>query len=161
MNHDPDDTQLENLLRGLAPAAASPALAQRVDEELKLDMSWLGTSTVRRKPQALPRWLMSTGWAAMGAAAAIAVMSYLPTQRTQGGAAALATAPVVLPGATTLREWDDSKDRGIHQGRSSLAEKHALVVSRELGTWVDSRYDAQMSMEIPSKQQLLMPVSFQ
>lgn len=160
MNNEPDDTQLENLLRGLAPAAASPALAKRVDEELKLDMSWLSTSRRTKKPQHMPRWLMSTGWAAMGAAAAIAVMSYLPTQRAQGGASALATAPVVLPGATTLREWDDSKDRGIHQGRSSLAEKRALVVSRELGTWVDPRYGTQMTMDIPSNQQLLMPVSY-
>ncbi len=159
MNNDPNDTQLENLLRGLSPAAASPALAQRVDEELKLDMTWLSTSR-RSKPQHLPRWLMSTGWAAMGAAAAIAVMSYLPAQRSQAGAAALATAPVLLPAATTLREWDDSKDRGIHQGRSSLTEKHALVVSRELGTWVDPRYGAEMTMDIPSNQQLLMPVSF-
>lgn len=155
MNNDLNDTQLENLLRGLAPAAPSAALAQRVDEELKLDMSWLSTS--RRKPHHQPRWLMSAGWAAMGAAAAIAVMSYLPQQqRTQG----LASVSVSKPAATTLREWDDTQETGIHRGRSMQAEKHALVVSRELGTWVDPRYGSQLTMDIPSQRQLLMPVSY-
>ena len=157
MNNELNETELENLLRGLAPAAASPDLVQRVDEELKLDMSWLSTS--RRKPQQLPRWLMSTGWAAMGAAAAIAVMSYLPAQNAQSGVATLATAPAVLP-VSTLREWDDEHGNGIHRGRSLADDKLALVVSRELGTWVDPRYSAQMTVDISSQQQLLQPVSY-
>ncbi|MBN8421924.1 MAG: hypothetical protein J0L73_23605 [Verrucomicrobia bacterium] len=160
MNNDLNDTQLENLLRGLAPAAPSPALAQRVDEELKLDMSWLSTS--RRKPHHQPRWLMSAGWAAMGAAAAIAVMSYLPQQQRAEGFASTSTSvsKPVSRAATTLREWDDNQDNGIHRGRTQLAEKRALVVSRELGTWVDPRYGSQLTMDIPSQRQLLMPVSY-
>jgi hypothetical protein len=156
MNNDLNDSQLESLLRGLAPAAASPSLTQRVDEELKLDMSWLSTS--RRKPNRTPKWITSAGWAAMGAAAAIAVMSYLPTQQTniQGLAA---VAPAVLP-VSTLREWDDAQDSGIHHGRSLVAEKRALVVSRELGTWVDPRYSAQMAVDYPSQQAFMQNVSF-
>ena len=101
---------------------------------------------------------MSAGWAAMGAAAAIAVMSYLPTQQTniQGIAA---VAPAVLP-VSTLREVDDLHDSGIHQGRSLVAEKRALVVSRELGTWVDPRYSAQMAVDYPSQQAFMQNVSF-
>ena len=158
MNNETNDRELENLLRGLAPAAVSPALRQRVDEELKLDMSWLSTS--RSKPQRTPRWLTSASWAAMGAAAAIAVMSHLPEQqsRSLSGATALAAAPAVLP-AATIREWDAMQDGGSHTSRSRLAEKHALVISRELGTWVDPRY-AQMTVEIPSQNKLLQPVSF-
>lgn len=152
MNNEINEQELENLLRGLAPAAASPALVQRVDDELKLDMSWLSTS--QRKPHRQPRWLMSAGWAAMGAAAAFAVMSYLPTQRSEGGAAALAAAPA------TIREWDDEHGNGIHRGRSLNDDKLALVVSRELGTWVDPRYSSQMTVDISSRQQLLQPVSF-
>ena len=158
MNNELNEQELENLLRGLAPAAASPALRQRVDEELKLDMSWLSTSR-RSKPHRAPRWLTSAGWAAMGAAAAIAVMSNLPQQSSQGAAYTMASAPAVRP-ATTLREWDDSSDRGIHEGRSRMSEKHALVISRELGTWVDPRYSAQTTMVIPSQQQLLLPASY-
>jgi hypothetical protein len=155
MNNDLNEAQFENLLRGLAPTAVSPALRHSVDEELKLDMSWLAT---RRSPQRPPRWLMSAGWAAMGAAAAIAVMSYLP-QQPGSYAATAAMATAVLP-ASTLREWDDSKGSGIHQGRSGMTEKRTLVISRELQTWVDPRYAAEMTVKIPSQQQLLQPVSF-
>ncbi len=155
MNNDLNDTQLENLLRGLAPAAASHSLVQRVDEELKLDMTWLSTS--RSKPHRQPRWLMSAGWAAMGAAAAIAVMSYLPQQPSAQGLATIA--PAVQPGSN-LREWDGAQESGIHHGRSHMAEARALVVSRELGTWVDPRYGAQLTMHIPSEQNLLVPVSY-
>ena len=161
MNNKLNEQELENLLRGLAPAAASPALAQRVDEELKLDMSWLSTS--RRKPRQQPRWIMSAGWAAMGAAAAIAVMSHLPQEQSsaQMVATAPAQAPVVLS-PSTIREWDDVKgNSGIHQYASSRkAEKHAIVISRELQTWVDPRYGAQTTVEIPSQHNLLMPVSY-
>lgn len=159
MNNELNDTELENLLRGLHPAAASPALAQRIDEELQLDMSWLSTSHRKPKHQQ-PRWLMPTGWAAMGAAAAIAVMSYLPQPQRVGEVAATSPSSRGVQSAATIREWDDSEDRGIHHGRSQVAEKSALVVSRELGTWVDPRYGTQLTMEIPSQRQLLMPVSY-
>ena len=120
MNNEINEQELENLLRGLAPAAASPALVQRVDDELKLDMSWLSTS--RRKPHHQPRWLMSAGWAAMGAAAAIAVMSYLPQQQRAEGFASTSTSvsKPVSRAATTLREWDDNQDNGIHRGLSLI-----------------------------------------
>lgn len=161
MNNDPNETEFENMLRGLAPAPASRSLAQRVDEELKLDMSWLSTS--RRKPKSLPRWIMSAGWAAMGAAAAIAVMSHLPQQQSAQTLAAVATTPaaatpVALSG-NTLREWDDSSDNPSRYRRSHASESRALVVSRELGTWVDPRYGRQLTMDIPSQRQL-MPVSY-
>lgn len=161
MNNNMNEDQLENLLRGIAPAAVSPALRQRVDEELKLDMSWLGTQRSSPRQRRRPHWIMSAGWAAMGAAAAIAVMSYLPQQSgaNANAVAVAAPTPVEVPG-TTLREWDDSKDNGIHTGRSRLAEKHILVVSRELGTWVDPRYASETSLDISSRQQLLQPVSY-
>lgn len=165
MNNDLNEHQLESLLRGLAPAAASPTLARRVDEELKLDMSWLntGSGSSRRKPQKVPTWLTSAGWAAMGAAAAIAVMGHLPeSQSTQQLAAAPAPAPVALPASTTISEWNEAsmKDSDMRYSRTRSAKPHMLVVSRELQTWVDPRYSGQTSMDIPS-QNNLVPVSFQ
>jgi anti-sigma-K factor RskA len=154
MNHDPNDTHLENLLRGLAPAAASPALAQRVDEELNLDMSWLST---RRTPRPLPRWFASASWAAMGAAAAVAVMSFLPQPISN---TTLATTPAVLPVAT-IREWEDVQNDGIHYSAERLPEQHMTVISRERQTWIDPRDGAQMTVEYPRQQKLVLPVSFQ
>jgi anti-sigma-K factor RskA len=154
MNHDPNDTHLENLLRGLAPAAASPALTQRVDEELKLDMSWLGSAT---KPRRETRWFASASWAAIGAAAAVAVMSFLPQPTSN---TTLATTPAVLPVAT-IREWEDVQNDGIHYSAERLPEQHMTVISRERQTWIDPRDGAQMTVEYPRQQKLVLPVSFQ
>lgn len=154
MNHDLNDSQLESLLRGLAPAAASPSLTQRVDDELKLDMNWLNTS---RKQRPLPRWLTSATWASIGAAAAVTVMSYLP-QPTPN--AALATTPAVLP-VSTIREWEDVQNDGIHYSPERLPEQHVTLISRERQTWIDPRDGAQMSVEYPRQQKLVLPVSFQ
>lgn len=154
MNHDLNEPQLESLLRGLSPAAASPALTRRVDEELKLDMSWLGTS---RKPRTLPRWLTPATWAALGAAAAVAVMSYLPHPAPSS---ALATTPAVLP-VSTIREWEDVQNDGIHYSAERLPEQHMTVISRERQTWIDPRDGAQMTVEYPRQQKLVLPVSFQ
>ena len=45
-------------------------------------------------------------------------------------------------------------------GRSLADDTRALVVSRELGTWVDPRYSAQMAVDYPSQQAYLQNVSF-
>jgi anti-sigma-K factor RskA len=155
MNNDLDEAQLENLLRGLAPAAASPALRHRVDEELKLDMSWLST---RPKSQRLPRWVTSASWAAMGAAAAIAVMSYMP--QPQAASAVAAVTPAAEPAVTTAHEFDEARDTGVYHSRNRSNEKRALVISRELQTWVDPRYAAETSLDIPTQSQLFLPASF-
>lgn len=158
MNHDPNDTQLESLLRGLAPAAASPALAHRVDEELKLDMSWLNTNSRQRRA---PRWLASASWAALGAAAAVAVMSYLPVpSQTAPSFGTLATTPTVLP-VSTIREWEDVQDEGIHYNAQRLPEQHVRVIARERQSWIDPRDGAQMTVEYPREQKVILPVSFQ
>ncbi|MBL9133831.1 MAG: hypothetical protein JNG86_21650, partial [Verrucomicrobiaceae bacterium] len=118
MNPDFNDHQLENLLRGLAPAAAAPALFQRVEEELRLDMSWLASTTPRQKKI---RWLAPVSYVALGAAAAIAVMAALPglaVPRTPASLA-MATSPATtmagdLMPVSTISELDDIRDDGIH-----------------------------------------------
>ncbi|HBJ84685.1 MAG TPA: hypothetical protein DDZ88_12605 [Verrucomicrobiales bacterium] len=154
MNDDLNDSHLENLLRGLAPATASPALAQRVDEELKLDMSWLGSATKQRRET---RWFASASWASLGAAAAVAVMSFLPQPASN---TTLATTPAVLPVAT-IREWENVQNDGIHYSAERLPEQHMTVISRERQTWIDPRDGAQMTVEYPRQQKLVLPVSFQ
>jgi len=153
----PNDTRLESLLRGLTPAAASPALSQRVDEELKLDMSWLHTHA--RAQRHTPRWLVPASWAALGAAAAVAVMSFVPSPATSS-AGTLATTPTVLPVAT-IREWENVQDEGIHYTQERLPEQHLRVIARERQTWIDPRDGAEMTVEYPREQKFVLPVSFQ
>lgn len=158
MNEDPNETRLENLLRSLAPAPASPSLTQGVDEELRLDMSWLGTPTQARRR---PRWLTSVTWAAVGAAAALAVMSFLPDSPSRVPAAGgMAAAPALLP-VSTISEWEDIKDEGIHYSQERLPEQHVRLIARERQTWIDPRDGAQMTVEYPREQKLVLPISFQ
>jgi hypothetical protein len=156
---DLNETHLENVLRSLAPASPSQALQQRVDEELKLDISWLGAPT---KPSRQVRWLPPLTWAALGAAAAVAVMSALPESAPASGLAAAPSSPVpaVLP-VSTIREWEDIQDDGIHYSQERLPEQHVTLFSRERQTWIDPRDGAQMTVEYPREQKLVLPVSFQ
>ncbi|MCB1277880.1 hypothetical protein [Prosthecobacter sp.] len=156
MNHDPDDNRFENLLRDLTPAAPSTALSKRVDEELKLDMNWLQTN---RRPHHIPQWLASAGWAALGAAAAIVVMSHL-AQQAPTEASVATTTPAVLP-VSTIREWEDVQDEGIHYNPQHLPEQHVTLIARERQTWIDPRDGAQMIVEYPREQKLVLPISFQ
>ncbi|MEZ5387238.1 MAG: hypothetical protein R3F13_17145 [Prosthecobacter sp.] len=161
MNEDPEETRLENALRRLAPAAPSPALIQGVDEELKLDMNWLGAPS---RPRRKTGWLHSTAWAALGAAAAVTVMSYLPGTAPDAPATAttggMAAAPMVLP-ISTIREWEDVRNDGIHYSRENVPEQHLRVLARERQTWIDPRDGAEMTVEYPREQKVVLPVSFQ
>jgi len=154
MNHDPNDSQLEHLLRSLAPAGVSAALTQRVDAELQLDLDWLGTSHRQRRTM---RWLTAASWAALGAAAAVAVMTFLPAPPAP---ATMAAAPAVVP-VSTIREWEDIQNDGIHYSAERLPERHVTLIARERQTWIDPHDGAEMTVEYPREQKLVLPVSFQ
>lgn len=166
MNHETEETKLEGLLRGLVPDAPSPELMQRIDEELKLDMSWLNATA---KPRRAVRWLTHAGWSAVGAAAAVAVMSFMPLTTPTGGTSGanvaangspLATQNAVLP-VSTIREWEDVKNDGIHFNQQSLPEQHLRVIARDKHTWIDPRDGAEITVELPRVEKFVLPVNFQ
>lgn len=169
MNHDIHDESLENLLRGLAPAKPTPQLLQRVEEELRLDMSWLANAAPRRRTV---RWMAPLGYAAIGAAAAIATMAMLPSLLQKNGAggtgpavAAKSTAPATLRDGlmpvSTISELDDIRDEGIHYGSDQMPVKHVLVRGKERHVFIDPRDGAEVMVEYPRQQSLILPVSFQ
>lgn len=163
MNLDPSETKLENLLRGLVPDAPSSALMDRIDEELKLDMSWLNATA---RPRRRGSWLSSAGWSAVGAAAAVAVMSFMQTQPSgvfqgTGGLASAESQRAALPVSTTIREWDVMKQESSAQeeaGRSH--EKPVLVLARNKRTWLGSGGGSRITMEAPHEEKLALPVNF-
>ncbi|MFM2166504.1 MAG: hypothetical protein RIS79_875, partial [Verrucomicrobiota bacterium] len=155
---------LENLLRSLAPAAVSPDLRNRVEEELRLDMSWLSQTV--KKPRAV-RWLAPVTYAAMGAAAAIVVMSTFSSSITPpasvskpGVASATAPASGVMP-ISTIAEWDDVQDEGIRYTADRLPQKHVRVRGTERHLYIDPRDGAEIIVEYPREQSLVLPVNFQ
>ncbi|MBE7496209.1 MAG: hypothetical protein HS117_14800 [Verrucomicrobiaceae bacterium] len=164
MNRDFNETDIENLLRGLPPAAASPALFQRVEEELRLDMSWLSSTTRQKKI----RWLAPLSYAALGAAAAIAVMAALPgitgPDTPAGSSGITAVTPAAAGGlmpVSTISELDDIRDDGIHYGADQMPVKHLVVRGTERHVFIDPRDGAEVIVEYPRQQSLVLPVSFQ
>ncbi len=158
MNQETNPTPIEEVLRDITPAAVSPALAHQVDEELKLDMSWLNFGAPVRQRT---RWLAPAGWAGLGAAAAVAIMSLLSLKpATEESTATVATTPAVLP-VSTIREWEDVKDDGIHYSKELLPEQHVRLIARDRQTWIDPRDGAQITVETPRVEKVVLPVSFQ
>ena len=155
--------ELENLLRGLAPAAVSPELRTRVEEELRLDMSWLSQTT--KRPHAV-RWLAPVTYAALGAAAAIAVMSTFSSSITLPAAISKPTVAVNAPQSgvmpvSTISEWDDVQDEGIRYTADRIPQKHVRVRGTERHVYIDPRDGAEIIVEYPREQSLVLPVSFQ
>lgn len=163
MNLDPAETKLENLLRGLVPDAPSPLLMQRVEEELKLDMSWLNATArpARRKVN----WISPVSWSALGAAAAVAVMSVMPTQpgtfQSTATLAAAAPAAKVLPistSAPTISEWDDTKQEDSHE-RDAQYVRVSTRADRQQA-WLNYRDRARITLEYTDSEKLALPVNF-
>ncbi len=164
MNLDPAETKLENLLRGLVPDAPSPLLMQRVEEELKLDMSWLNATA--RPPRRQVNWISPVSWSALGAAAAVAVMSFMPTQPAgiyQSTATLAAATPVhapaiVLPVAGTISEWDDAKREEIREKEAQYVHVNARADRQQ--AWLNYRDRARITLEYADSEKLALPVNF-
>lgn len=168
MNLDPTETKLENLLRGLVPDAPSPLLMQRVEEELKLDMSWLNATArpARRKVN----WISPVSWSALGAAAAVAVMSIMPIQPagTYRSTAALAAAPPVttpaarvLPVSTaapTISEWDDTNEEDSRTSNAQYVRVSTRTDRQQ--AWLNYRDRARITLEYTDSEKLALPVNF-
>lgn len=155
--------ELENLLRSLAPAAVSPELRTRVEEELRLDMSWLSQTT---KHTRTVRWLAPVTYAALGAAAAIAVMSTFSSSLTLPASTSKPTVAVNAPQSgvmpvSTISEWDDVQDEGIRYTADRMPQKHVRVRGTERHVYIDPRDGAEIIVEYPREQSLVLPVSFQ
>lgn len=156
--------QIENLLRSLAPAAISPELCERVEEDLRLEMGWLSQTV--KKP-VTKRWLFPLSYVAMGAAAAIAAMSAfsnsatLPSSLSPKDVASSSLSTSGVMPVSTISEWDDVQDEGIRYTADHLPEKHVRVRGTERHLYIDPRDGAEIIVEYPREQSLVLPVSFQ
>lgn len=163
MNLDPAETKLENLLRGLVPDAPSPLLMQRVEEELKLDMSWLNATA--RPQRRKVSWISPVSWSALGAAAAVVVMSVLPTQpgTFQGTATLAAAAPAAMvrpvsTSAPTISEWDDATPENSRE-RDTQYVRVSTRADRQQA-WHSYRDRAHITLEYTDSEKLALPVNF-
>lgn len=154
-----NDHDLETLLSGLPPRGPSAALSQKVAKELQADRQWMHTPA----PARTHRWLGSVSWAAAGAAAAVLTMSLFPGPGGAGTSPAVASAPApaVMP-VTTIREVVSAENEGIQYNASSrLPERRVRLMSVERHVWTDPRDGAQIILEQPREESVVLPVSFQ
>ncbi|HEY1084961.1 MAG TPA: hypothetical protein VGE29_22040 [Prosthecobacter sp.] len=158
-----NEHDVESLLSGLQPRAPSAALTRQVSHELELDRQWM------RQPAraAVPRWKTPVLWSGLGAAAAALIMGFVSNPATipASGRTALAEAsanpPQIMP-VSTIREVVGARDEGIRYNTATrLPEQHLKVVSRESHAWIDPRDGAQITVEMPREDSVILPVSFQ
>ncbi|MCX6853762.1 MAG: hypothetical protein NTV80_02530 [Verrucomicrobia bacterium] len=152
-----NDQDIESLFKSLSPAMPSVALTESVDRELEQDLSWA------RTPKKAPNlgWFAPVMWTSLGAAAAVLVMSAVPASSVTTGSPALSQAPSVMP-MSTIREVMEAQDEGIqYNDVSRLPEQHVRLVSMERHAWIDPRDGAQITVEMPREDSVILPVSFQ
>jgi hypothetical protein len=137
--------RMEMLLRGLKPVAPNPEVQERVAADLKLDEAWL-PQQVRRAP----RWLVATGWASLGAAAAVLALAFLTHEADSKGGVGAEAGNIVQ----TLEK---------PRAASNQATLPVRVWSVERRAWIDPADGAEIMVEIPKTDEgkRVLPVNFQ
>lgn len=137
--------RMEMLLRGLKPVAPNPEVQERVAADLKLDEAWL-PQQVRRAP----RWLVATGWASLGAAAAVLALAFLTHESDSKGGVGAEAGNIVQ----TLEK---------PRAASNQATLPVRVWSVERRAWIDPADGAEIMVEIPKTDEgkRVLPVNFQ
>lgn len=171
-----NETDLERMLSELAPRPVSSRLENLVERDLMIDSGLRvidgGAEPRTARPKSKMTWWQPVVWASLGAAAAIAVTGLVP-QGENGGAATLAAAkksssPVSSPASSanalpvnSTRQWLNADDQGVQFNSQHLPERRVRVVSMERHEWVDPRDGAQIAVEIPREDTVVLPVEFQ
>lgn len=152
-----NEHDLETLLSGLQPHGPSAALSRGVEKELEQDRQWMLAPTSKRQSGLTPVF-----WGALGAAAAVLVMSVMPgTEATSAPSVVSVSSPSVLP-VSTIREVVGAQNEGIqYNAESQLPEQHVKLVSMERHAWIDPRDGAHITLEMPREDSVVLPVSFQ
>jgi hypothetical protein len=154
-----NEHEIESLLSGLQPRGPSPALTRQVEHELELDHQWMHTPPKARRQT----WFTPVLWSSLGAAAAVLVMSSLPSTGASPAqpSYAVVSSPTVMP-VSTIREVVGAENEGIQYNADSLLpEQHVKLVSLERHAWIDPRDGAHITVERPREDSVVLPVSFQ
>ncbi len=157
-----NETDLEKMLAGLTPASPSAKLEGRVERDM---MMGAGLRVIEggapAKTHSHARWWQPVTWAALGAAAAVAVTSLSPTgPEAARGVASAGTDASTLP-INSTREWLNADDQGVQFNSEKLPERRVRLVSMERHEWIDPRDGAQIAVEIPREDMVVLPVEFQ
>lgn len=167
-----NESDFENELRKLRPAAPPPRLEQAIARELETPVTVLKRHEhpragviIRPKESALPRLLSGLGWAFGGAAVAlIATISLYPLPADQP----VAQVPAAIEVEEDFFEPSESSRQLLAAEESDVIyteeEEPTRVVrynSMERYVWANPSTGAQVEVEVPREDIVLLPVSFQ
>ena len=156
-----NEIEMETMLRSLRPAAASPALEARVEQEMRLGSA---LRVLERPTLPKARLWQPVAWAGIGAAAAVFVMSLMqpaPVRSTGALAGSHSESEAQPVPVSTTRDPIYVDDQGVQYNAQQLPERHVRFVSLERREWIDPRDGAQISVEVPREETLVLPVEFQ
>ncbi len=174
-----NDSELEDQLRALSPAAPSDDLAARIGRQLAATPPTSHTSGVIARPARVPlawRWLRDLGWAGAGAAAALLGAAFFsPAEKSATHlVAAAARVPVALPiavspvayrqafePAETSRELVSVKNADELLDTADGPVREVRYIYRERMAWAHPGTGARLEIEVPREDVYLLPVSLQ
>ena len=108
-----NETDLEKMLAGLAPMPPSSRLESRVERDLMIDSGLrVIDGGAPARTTAKIRWWQPVAWAALGAAAAIAITGLGPNASDQISRGIAVTNGVALP-INSTREWLNAGGQGV------------------------------------------------
>lgn len=150
-----NENEIEKLLSEMRPRAASAELEKRIEHDLAFT-SGLRLIEGGAKPRKMS-W-QPVAWIGLGAAAAFVIMSLSPATQSKSSSA-LASGSTVPVNST--REWVNADDQGVRFNSEQLPERHLRLTTMERHEWIDPRDGAQISVEIPREDTVVLPVKFQ
>ena len=150
-----NENEIEKLLSEMRPRAASAELEKRIEHDLAFT-SGLRLIEGGAKPRKMS-W-QPVAWIGLGAAAAFVIMSLSPA--TQSKSSSMLASGSAVP-VNSTRKWVNADDQGVRFNSEQLPERHLRLTTMERHEWIDPRDGAQISVEIPREDTVVLPVKFQ
>ena len=158
-----NESDFERELRALRPAAPSPALGDRITREMSAHAAATTKADVARSPWG--RLFSGLGWAVAGAAATIAALAATDTFHTRS----IPALPKTVDNAAksdfepvgVTRELIAAEDGGFVSDDTQEPTRLVRYTTLERHTWTDPATGAQLQVEVPREDMILMPVAMQ
>ena len=168
-----NESDFENALRKLSPAAPPARLEQAIARELtKATLSLaprvhqLSGKIIRTKERPLSRLFFGLCWATGGAAVALIAafgLGLLHTPQTTPVAqpTLVAKAENIFEATESSRELLETEDSGLIYTEEQEPNRVVRYNSMERYVWANPATGAQVEVEVPREDVVLVPVSFQ
>jgi hypothetical protein len=156
------ETELEHLLRKMQPTRPDPQLLQRTALDMELAELFRTSAPAPAPTRPVSTWISRASWIAVGAAAAVMLMSVAPgPEGSRPVMASIHTPTLSTPVVTSSNEWVSMDDGGIVYSDQGEPEHVVSVTSVERHRWVDPEDGAEYIVELPRQESMYLPVSIQ